>query len=368
MQKRFIRLIAVVLTMLICFSAGSLSAFAADSAAKMSVVVEPVTAKPGDTVQVNINLRNNPGITSLKLLVHYDQYVTLKSVSFNSAFGAYVTAPEPYRNPQPLNMISPLNEISANGNFATLTFAVSQNAPANHYSDITLSYDPDDIFDGDYDNVDTKIVNGYIKIAGGISPKEGTNTVVDDENKYIYGLDPNFKNIKDYIDYSSDDVRTVPTSNGLGTGTLVQTIVNGEVEETYTVIIYGDVNGDGKYDGRDAVKVDCIVKGSLTEKNIGKAAYLAADCNNDGEIDNTDVDILNRAGALLAQIDQSKPKEEQMRTDAYQEYINLIDQTPEKQSDDNQEETNRNFFQKIGDFFRKIINWLKSVVRKVTSK
>ena len=66
----------------------------------------------------------------------------------------------------------------------------------------------------------------------------------------------------------------------------------------------------------------------LTEEQVGEAVCMAADCNHDGVIDQLDVELLQQAGALLAEVDQTKSEEELITTSsAYVEYLNLIDQT-----------------------------------------
>ena len=78
-----------------------------------------------------------------------------------------------------------------------------------------------------------------------------------------------------------------------------------------------------------------IVNGMLSESDIGELAYRAADCNHDGVIDEADVDLLNQAGAILANIDQTKSAEVLLETSsAYVEYIELIDQSPEIEVED----------------------------------
>ena len=113
----------------------------------------------------------------------------------------------------------------------------------------------------------------------------------------------------------------------IGTGSKIKMSYPSSTSDEFEVIIFGDVNGDGWYDGQDAVTVNMIANGMLTREQVGDAAYKAADCNHDGVIDEKDVEILNRAGVLLASIDQSKSNEELVETSAaYGEYLCLIDQ------------------------------------------
>ena len=94
MQKKLLRIVAFFLSVLIMMNSQTVFAFAAGED-KMTVSVESVVARPGDCVQVKIDIANNPGIASLKFNVDYDDYLTLTNVEFNSAFGSYVTAPTP---------------------------------------------------------------------------------------------------------------------------------------------------------------------------------------------------------------------------------------------------------------------------------
>ena len=74
------------------------------------------------------------------------------------------------------------------------------------------------------------------------------------------------------------------------------------VMKDYTLVIFGDVNCDGEYDGRDAVMLNCIVNGMLTKEQVGDAIWKAAACNHDGEFNEAVVELLNSAGILTADI------------------------------------------------------------------
>ncbi len=139
----------------------------------LTLSVPDVEAKAGEEVKVTVNVSNNTGLASLKVNVNYDSVLTLMGVEFNSAFGSMVTAPEPFANPEPLTMISPLSDVSANGVFATLTFKVAENAQNGYKANITLIYDEDDIYDGNYDNVATNVVNGSVTV---IADEENVGT------------------------------------------------------------------------------------------------------------------------------------------------------------------------------------------------
>ena len=171
----------------------------------------------------------------------------------------------------------------------------------------------------------------YVRIVG-IVPSANTATVIDNERNLIYGLDVNAESIEDFIDVADESVSVVCSTASVGTGTQVNLVRNGEIIDTYETVIFGDTNGDGWYDGMDAVKVSCIANDMLSKEQVGEAAYMAADCNHDGVIDQLDVEILRQAGVLLEEVDQTKSEEELLETSAYVEYLNLISQTVEEET------------------------------------
>ena len=155
-----------------------------------------------------------------------------------------------------------------------------------------------------------------------------TASVVYGENM-IYGLQAGSDSLDEYttIVVEGYEWDYTPGQYGFGTGTKA-TLTDGEnVLGEYTILIFGDVNGDGWYDGEDAFLVNLIAKGLLDEEDVGSAIWTAADCNHDGVIDEWDVDLLSGAGLLLNKVDQSATPEELSTNSDYIEYAMLIDQS-----------------------------------------
>lgn len=73
----------------------------------------------------------------------------------------------------------------------------------------------------------------------------------------------------------------------IGTGTTISLVSKDSREEiqTFTVIIYGDVNGDGKIYATDYVKIKNHI---MDVEKIKGACLEAADVNHDGKIYATD--------------------------------------------------------------------------------
>ncbi len=110
------------------------------------------------------------------------------------------------------------------------------------------------------------------------------------ENGMLFGVQPGA---------STNDVRGKLETNGgtvtlsseaVGTGTTV-TIQSGNMVESYSIVIYGDVDGNGKITAVDYVLVKNHIMGT---NRLNGAAYKAADVNRDGSISAVDyVNIKN---------------------------------------------------------------------------
>lgn len=188
------------------------------------------------------------------------------------------------------------------------------------------------------------------------------------ETEYLFGLYAGITKDKlesDYLGYENVtyEYEFVNNTQALGTGTKITVTDNstGKVVAKYEIVIFGDVNSDGWYDGQDAVYVDAILAGLLNEDILGTAVMLAADCTRDGNITQHDVDILVKAGVLLDSIDQNKTIEELEAMSEWQEYTSLIDQDPEIQLPEETEPDEEN------NIFGKIIEFILSIFRIIVS-
>ena len=126
--------------------------------------------------------------------------------------------------------------------------------------------------------------------------QEGSTTVIDEENKMIYGLEFSVTQaglLAEYLDVDGNGTIKIVTTSYVGTGTKVQVINNytGEVDAEYSIVIFGDVDGDG------TVTLDDIraIKGHATgaaEFAEGSAQMLAGDVDGDGIVDMQDATLM----------------------------------------------------------------------------
>jgi hypothetical protein len=204
----------------------------------------------------------------------------------------------------------------------------------------TVNYNPGDVYSEEKDLTLHAVWKPYSKI---FFPKTEDSAVVDYDNCFIYGLPIQLNSLINNvatIDGYGYDVENVRQC--LATGSKVSLHDgNGKVLDTYSVVIFGDVNSDGVYDGQDAVIVNMLAQGMLTKAQVGDAVYLAADCNHDGTIDAKDISILEQAGTYLSTVDQTKPL---TSSTAGLKYVNLISQVPNEdvQQDNTDSDSNSN--------------------------
>ena len=124
--------------------------------------------------------------------------------------------------------------------------------------------------------------------------KEGSEAIIDKENGFIYGLEEGVISIEDYVHYDHCSIQITDDDSSVGTGTKVEVMVKGVAVETYYIVIFGDLTGDGYVDSFDAA-VMASVANFETELEAGSAIEFAADLNKDGFVDSFDMAIITAA-------------------------------------------------------------------------
>ncbi len=163
----------------------------------------------------------------------------------------------------------------------------------------------------------------------GITGSYNTGTVIDPESSYIYGLNVGLQSIFDYVELVDESctLEYDTLTDEIGTGTITNVVRDGVVVDSYTVIIFGDIDGNGWYDANDAFLVNMLANGLISADRLSSAQQKAADCNHDGVIDGADFYLLNQASLMLEDIDQSATKDQLATNAMYISYCSVIDQT-----------------------------------------
>lgn len=227
----------------------SLCTVFASAANTPAFVLSSQRAEAGDEVKVTLSVENNPGITSMKFAVAYDSLLTLKSVEYNTAFGGQTMQPEKLVSPVTLIWLSPFAECSTNGVFATLTFDVSDDAANNSVANISLSYDPDDVYNIKEQNVNFSVTNGKVTIAGptvsvtGVTLNKSSLTIkTGDEETLVASVKPTNATNKN-VSWKSSNTTVASVVNGTitglkkGTATVTATTEDGGCTAACTVTV-----------------------------------------------------------------------------------------------------------------------------------
>ncbi len=147
------------------------------------------------------------------------------------------------------------------------------------------------------ENIDVENASKSATITTGgadLVAKADMPTVIDNTNKYIYGITAG-DSVEDYIQVNNGSFELVANSLGYtnGTGATVKVKnTSGTVVDTYTVIIFGDVNGDGIVSDTDAATVSNV---SLGGEIKGETNNISADVNGDGGVSDTDAATVSNA-------------------------------------------------------------------------
>ncbi|NLP49088.1 MAG: hypothetical protein GX345_09175 [Clostridiales bacterium] len=135
----------------------------------------------------------------------------------------------------------------------------------------------------------------------------GSTTVVDRENGFIYGLEVGLLSLENFLIPLGNAELSYEKSGGayFGTGSKVNVNYGNNLVRTYTVVIFGDVDGDGVVDANDASTI-VDLENSLFNWQVGTddCLFLAADLNGDGTIDTNDAGIIIDSENGVCQINQ----------------------------------------------------------------
>lgn len=159
-KKRVLALFLALLMAVGVFPMGALAV-----APRMTLRAESVSASAGAEVKVKLLLEENPGVASIGLTLAYDNILTLKSVEFNPELGGSTQLSPTLNSPAKLIWVnSAVNFTTPNATFATLTFQVSESAQDNAVANLTISHDPEDIYNIGYENITLNVVNGSVTV------------------------------------------------------------------------------------------------------------------------------------------------------------------------------------------------------------
>lgn len=145
--------------------------------------------------------------------------------------------------------------------------------------------------------------------------KNSSGLITDRANALISGFNLNTLTVGTVLRFFENDVvylRAYDANNNMlrntakvATGCTIRLIdASGSTVDSLTVVIKGDVNGDGKIDGMDSVITRAIAGGLLEADASTAAQRAAADVNFDNTVTSIDADHLDLAGVELQTVSQ----------------------------------------------------------------
>ena len=158
----------------------------------------------------------------------------------------------------------------------------------------------------------------------GIEPMKSTDSAYIRTDDVIGGITCGLTSLNKYFTLL-DRFSLRYGSSVIGTGTEIELIYSEKCVYTFKALLYGDVNGDGFYDGEDSFIVLLMLWDKLDKSNTDYLYFEAADANRNGGVDENDMQLLQQAGLLLEKVEQSSSS--QISQDSYEEYLSLIDQS-----------------------------------------
>lgn len=259
MKKRVMSIILVLVLAFTCVPIGTITASASTDYTEPTIFAESKYAAPGSSVEVNVNVKNNPGIAGATLSISYDQGLTLTNAVSGETFSELsFTAPGKFTNPSSFLWDSESGQINDDGTMLTLSFAVADDATPNDNLNVNVSYYPGDIYNENMDSVNLQTVNGCVTV----------------------------------IDYKPGDVNDDGLINGKDVTLIRRYIVGGynlEINESAA-----EVNEDGRINGKDVTVIRRYIVGGYDvepkpskpncDHTMTSVAYKAATCTENGNI------------------------------------------------------------------------------------
>ncbi len=163
--KKVLSLLLILLMVMTFLPSAGITALADTDSPKITVA--SVTTTPGSTFNVDISIKDNPGILGAVFTLSYDERLTLTNAVSGDAFSALaMTKPGRYQSPCQFTWDGlELSESDIkDGVFLTLTFEASESIENEATCDISLSYDDGDIVDADLNPVSPTITNGKVSV------------------------------------------------------------------------------------------------------------------------------------------------------------------------------------------------------------
>ncbi len=342
-MKKTASLVLAVAMLLSCFAfSGSAAATArGDEAMSVGLSLSAESAEPGDIITVTISVSNNYNSTGMRWPVIYskDFFEVVEGSATTPIDSVLVTPgrttygdsagfiPAGYADTHSAFVIQWYANPSADavmGAFSSgvavecFTFQLKVRDTASGSGTVFINSDPGFFYNGfivDVEDINTEGLGSAenlqvtvsdpvaVSIASAADPElvatEGysvrTIQFDGDDNTYLCGFDLGaIDNGGSFEDQFTVNNGSYELKGDWGTGAVVTVLdASGNEFASYTVIIFGDTNGDAIIEGSDVMNMDLYISGDLETEGAGYyAADLFADSDYGIYIDGSDVSIM----------------------------------------------------------------------------
>ena len=327
------KVLSLVLAVVMVAAMFAFSASAATQNATFTVSVDKATVSQGEVITVTVNLTTDYYAGPTNVPVYYNPAVfqfVAGSVTGAKIFGETGTDVQSHNDTATGCLKVAFIPNTADGTAAAkllngTLFTFQLEAIANGTSDIGLHADDQKtatniggtLYCGAYGssaitaNPDTvgqtfTINNTSATVGATATPeivaKDGTTGYVDNERKYVYGVTAGDV-AANYFEATNGgtlswDIGTAKNVSGTG-ATVTLKDSSGNVIDTYTLVIFGDLNGDGQADSTD---VGLIMSSVAKISELSVLQTFAADVKPDGVADSTDVGLIMSSVAKISDL------------------------------------------------------------------
>ena len=150
-----------------------------------AIAVSSVTAEPGQSVEVPVQIMNNPGLAGAKFTLSFDSALTLTGAVSGEAFSdLQYTKPGKFVSPCNFTWDSESGEVAENGTVLVLTFQVPVDAAGKTY-DLICTYRYGDMYDEDLNDVAFTMISGSISVEAKETVKNYTVTFRDHDGTVL---------------------------------------------------------------------------------------------------------------------------------------------------------------------------------------
>lgn len=203
------------------------------------IIVGSKKSLAGKTVNVTVEIKNNPGIASAKLILDYDTTVlTLTKVTDSGNLGAQCHKPE-LTSPYTLSWMNDtaVKDYDYEGILVTLTFEIADDAELGDYTiDVSYDYENYDICNVNMEKIKFAVVDGKISVIDTIIGDVNSDGLVNTLDRMALA-----RYLANWEEYTSDTIDLVAADvngdgmvNTLDRMTLARHLANWEGYETLT--------------------------------------------------------------------------------------------------------------------------------------